>query len=140
MSSDYTALLSLHASLPIDYPDGADISIKCQPRGWLYAIVVISTLVLVILSITLLVVITRVVVKKRKKISTYYPIRSLDEPTDTTAGISGASGHSSGNHNEMKSEAAPSDMRPPPYNPGYSGHGYGSTLDNGDRPPPYSEI
>ena len=140
MSSGYTALMSLHASLPIDYPDGADISIKCQPRGWLYAIVVISALVGTILSAALLVAIARTVLKRRKKLSTYVPVRSLCEPTHTSRGMSEDSEQ---NENipisdAMKSETVPASC-PPPYNPAYSGHGYGSTLDN-DLPSPYSEI
>ena len=79
MSSEYTALMSLHAgSFPIHYPDGADVSIKCQPRGWLYTIVVICALVGAILSIALLVAIGRAVVKRRK-LSMYSPVRSRSE-------------------------------------------------------------
>ena len=140
MSSGYTALMSLHAALPIDYPDGADVSIKCQPRGWLYAIIMISALVGTILSVALLVVIARMVVKRRKKLSTYVPVRSLSEPTHTSRGMSEDSEQNETIpiSNTMKSETVPT-SRPPPYNPAYSGHGYGSTLDD-DLPPPYSEF
>ena len=46
MYTPYTAVLSLNASRPIDYArDGAEIHISCQPRGWLYAVIVLAVLI-----------------------------------------------------------------------------------------------
>ena len=45
MYTPYTAVLSLNASHPIDYArDGAEIHISCQPRGWLFAVIVLVVL------------------------------------------------------------------------------------------------
>ena len=42
MNTPYTAVLSLNASRPIDYAeDGAEIRISCQPRAWLYVVIVL---------------------------------------------------------------------------------------------------
>lgn len=41
ISSGYTALLSLNTTPPVNYNDGAKIYFNCQPRGWLYAVIVI---------------------------------------------------------------------------------------------------
>ena len=43
ISSGYTALLSLNASPPIDYSnDGGEIHISCQPRAWMYIVIVFA--------------------------------------------------------------------------------------------------
>ena len=38
LSSNYAALLSFNTSLPVDYSDGADVYISCQPRIWLFCV------------------------------------------------------------------------------------------------------
>ena len=143
LSSGYTALLSLNASLPIDYTDGADISIKCQPRGWLYVVVVISVLVGVILSVVLLVVFIRTMIKRRKKRNAYSLVLGSESQSTSRRGVPQQNENVPMNNNSMKSVAGsvPS-ANPPPYNPVYSpypgGSGYGATPNV--PPPSYSEI
>ena len=46
MNTPYTAVLSLNASRPIDYAeDGAEIRISCQPRAWLYVVIVLVVII-----------------------------------------------------------------------------------------------
>ena len=45
MYSGYTALLALNASFPVDHSDdGGEIHIGCQPRAWLYVVIVFAVL------------------------------------------------------------------------------------------------
>ena len=57
MTPSYTALLVLDTSPPVDWDDGVTIAIKCQPRGWLYAVIVTGVVVL-LLTITAVVMVT----------------------------------------------------------------------------------
>jgi hypothetical protein len=79
MSSGYTAVLSLNTSLPVDYTDGADVEISCQPRTWLYAVIVLCTVLPVAVIVILVIVCVCVVVKRGK--SKYTPLVGSDEPT-----------------------------------------------------------
>ena len=68
MNTPYTAVLSLNASRPIEYAeDGAEIRIHCQPRGWLYAVIVLSIFVFAPLIVICGIVGCVVVVLKSKK-------------------------------------------------------------------------
>ena len=42
--SGYTAFFALSTTPPVDYNDGAKIHFSCQPRGWLFAVVVLVVL------------------------------------------------------------------------------------------------
>ena len=48
MTPGYTGFLSLNADPPVDYNDGAGISISCSPRGWLYAVIVLVVVFVVL--------------------------------------------------------------------------------------------
>ena len=48
MNSGYTALLALKASPPVDYSDdGGQVHIGCQPRAWLYVVIVLAVVIFV---------------------------------------------------------------------------------------------
>ena len=48
MNSGYTALLALNASPPVDYSDdGGQVHIGCQPRAWLYVVIVLAVVIFV---------------------------------------------------------------------------------------------
>jgi hypothetical protein len=48
MNSGYTALLALNASLPVDHSDdGGKVHIGCQPRAWLYVVIVLAVVIFV---------------------------------------------------------------------------------------------
>lgn len=65
LSSRYTAVLSLNTSLPVDYDDGANISITCQARVWLYAVIILS-IILALIGIIVIIVLCIVIVKRMK--------------------------------------------------------------------------
>ena len=71
LSSDYTALLSLNTSLPVDYKSRAHLHISCQTRGWLYAVIVLCTIVPVIVASTLVIVCVCVIIKRRRDVEMY---------------------------------------------------------------------
>lgn len=79
MSSDYTALLSLNTSEPVDYTDGADVQISCQPRAWLYAVIVVCTILPVATVIILVIVCACVAVKRGR--NKYTPLVGSNEQT-----------------------------------------------------------
>lgn len=81
MSSGYTALLSLETTLPVNYYDGADIQIDCQPRVWLC--VVIAILCLVVL-VTLTAVLVVICVKLRRKNRGYSFVNRDSSAVDST--------------------------------------------------------
>ena len=81
---EYYALMALYKSNSFPY-DRADVSIKCQPRGWLYAIIVISLLVGIVACIAVLVAICCRAAKRRRPMhSTHLPVRNLSEPKPTS--------------------------------------------------------
>ena len=137
MSSSYTALLSLNTSLPVDYNDGANVQINCQPRAWLYIVIVLGAALLIVIIIASVVTCVCITVRRRKKAySSLVDTQSATESTDKlhTSGLPNAAesafANSSGNY--------PQTTNPPAYNPSYSpqaGGMYGSTA----RPPPYSK-
>ena len=52
MYSGYTALLALNASLPVDHSDdGGEIHIGCQPRAWLYIVIVFALLIFIAITV-----------------------------------------------------------------------------------------
>ena len=138
LSSRYIALLSLNTSLPVDYNDGANVQINCQPRGWLYAVIVVCCVVPVIAIIALVITCVCIRVRKAKKYSALPAIGSTSVSTDGSQG--------SGNVTTTESMLAKpssdstSSANPPPFNPAYppvSG-GYGATIATGP-PPPYTQ-
>lgn len=66
-SSGYTALLSLNTSLPVDYNDGANVKISCQPRSWIYAMIILSVFVVLIAILVSVMVSVRFWLKRREK-------------------------------------------------------------------------
>ena len=72
VSSGYTAVLSLSTTLPIDYTDGADIQLDCQPRAWLYAVVVLCAVFFTVLVSAALLVCMYFVVKKLRQSNSAY--------------------------------------------------------------------
>ena len=136
MSSGYTAVLSLNTSLPVDYDDGANIHISCQPRAWLYAVVVVCTVVPVITIVVLVVVCVCIKARKQKNRYSSLGRSSIVVGTDTT--------QESGNVTTKESRLAESGggstpaTNPPPFNPAYPPTGgYGAT--SGVPPPPYTQ-
>ena len=81
MSSGYTALLSLETTLPINYYDGADIQIDCQPRLWLCVVIAIVCLVVMVTLTAVLVVIC---VKVRRKNKGYSLVNRDSSSVDST--------------------------------------------------------
>ena len=139
MSSSYTALLSLNTSLPVNYDDGANVRIDCQPRAWLYAVVVLCTVVPVIVIVVSVVACICYKVRKGKKYSAL-TTNTVSTSTDTTS-------QASVNPVATESMFAKSNLgsgstaNPPPYNPAYppASGGYGSTVTAAGAPPPYAQ-
>lgn len=137
MSSSYTALLSLNTSLPVDYNDGANVQVNCQPRGWLYAVIVVCSVVPVLVIIALVITCVCIRVRKAKK---YSALR-----TSGSASVSADESPGSGNVTTTNSMLAKSSSdstspaNPPPFNPAYppASGGYGATSATGP-PPPYT--
>ena len=48
ISSGYTAFFALSTTPPVNYNDGAKIHFSCQPRGWLYAVIVLVVLLVAV--------------------------------------------------------------------------------------------
>ena len=130
VSSDYTAVLSLNTSPPVDYTDGADIKISCQPRVWLYAVIVLCTVLPVTVVVILVIVCMCVVVKRGKK--KYTPLVGNDGQMAKDAF------EDSANVNTpiiqpsvvVTTGGAPAPTaNPPAFNPGYppQAGGYGTT-------------
>ena len=68
MNTPYTAVLSLNASRPINYvEDGAEIHIGCQPRAWLYAIIVLAVVIIGPLICCGIAVCVKIVLEMTKK-------------------------------------------------------------------------
>ena len=138
MSSSYTLVLSLNTSLPVDYNDGANVEIDCQPRGWLYAVIVIfAGVVPLIVIVTLVVVCVCYKVRKGKK-----KYSSLANNT-TTATSTDSLPQVSGGVTATEPILANNDANPPPFNPAYSpaspAGGYGATTGTVAPPPPYTK-
>ena len=66
MSSGYTTFLSLNTNPPVDYDDGANIKIHCQPRVWFYAVVVVGSVFVVAVTILVLIIMCLVCLAIRK--------------------------------------------------------------------------
>ena len=136
MSSSYTLVLSLNTSLPVDYNDGANVEIDCQPRGWLYAVIVIfAGVVPLIVIVTLVVVCVCYKVRKGKK--KYSSLENNTTATSTDLQVSRGV-------TTTKPVLANSNTNPPPYNPAcYSpaspAGGYGATTGTVAPPLPYSK-
>ena len=76
--TSYTALLELDTNPPVDWDDGVIINIQCQPRGWLYAVIVISA-VLFLVAIVVFVMVTCVCIylkQRRGRRKAYMAINS----------------------------------------------------------------
>ena len=65
-SPGYTALLSLDTSLPVDYNSKAKIHISCQPRIWLYAVIVLC--IVIVISMIMSVIVWRCIKAIRKSL------------------------------------------------------------------------
>ena len=75
ITSSYTALLELNTSPPIDWDDGVTIDINCLPRGWLYAVIVVGTvLLLTTFAVTVLVMCVCTYLKRRGRRKAYTTI------------------------------------------------------------------
>lgn len=147
MSSSYTALLSLNTTRPVDYNDGANVQISCQPRAWLYAVIILSTM-LVVIAIVLSVVAGVCYKIKRGKKQSYSPLEGesgnatvlQDHSTVDSVRPDGTDGVDDVSIALKPSSGSPGSDNPPPYNLGYSptsgGQGYGT---NSAPPlPPYA--
>lgn len=66
-SSGYTALLSLNTSLPVNYNDGANVKVSCQPRSWIYAVIILSVFVVLVAVLVAVMVSVRFWLKRREK-------------------------------------------------------------------------
>ena len=128
MSSGYTALISLSTTSPVNYNDGANIRIDCEPRGWLYAVIVVFTVVPVL--IVVVVIIACVCVKMRRGKRTY---AALDSNTTTTVSTDSSNQPPAVESTfPIAGENSNLGTAPPPYNPVY-----GTTTTAAGRPPPY---
>ena len=97
MSSGYTAALSLNTSLPVDYNDGANVKVSCQPRSWLYALIVLSIVVVLFVVLVLVLVSVRFWIKRREanKSNSYSllgengttPLQRSDPGGDSESGV-----------------------------------------------------
>ena len=134
MSSDYTALLSLNTSLPVDYNDGANVKINCQPRVWFYAVIVLSAVIPVIVVIVL--VITCICIKIRRGKKKGYSSLQNNTIVNTNTSQNNAQVSATANSNESK----PPTTNPPAYNPSYSPQSGGTYGASGQSaPPPYTK-
>ena len=107
----YTAVLSLNASRPIDYArDGAEIRISCQPRGWLYAVIVLAVLIvfslMFVCGIAVVVKIVLVAIKKKPSSTTGSKTTSVVVPGSTI--------ESSFTKPAYPTQTAPLEYPPPP--------------------------
>ena len=134
MSSSYTAFLSLNTSLPVDYNDGANVQINCQPRGWLYAVIVVSSVVPVLVIVALVITWVCIRVRKAKKYSTLRTSGSASVSTDGSQGSANVA--STESMFAKSSNESTSPANPPPFNPAYPS--YGATPATGP-PPPYTQ-
>jgi hypothetical protein len=118
MNTPYTAVLSLNASRPIDYAeDGAEIRISCQPRAWLYVVIVLVVLIIGILiaacGIAVAVKIVLTVIKKK-------PSSSTNRSQVTKAVIPGSTTYTSPvrtNESSFTKSPYPTQEAPPEYPP-----------------------
>ena len=77
IQASYIALLVLDTSPPVDWDDGVIITIKCLPRGWLYAVIVTGTvLLLVSITVAVMVACLRAYLKRRGRRKSYMVINS----------------------------------------------------------------
>ena len=79
--ASYTALLEFDTNPPVDWDNGVMMNIQCQPRGWLYAVIVIGV-VLFLVGIVVIVMLTCVCIylkQRRWRRKAYTAINS--EPT-----------------------------------------------------------
>ena len=67
MVSGYTALVSLNTTVPIDYGQNVNITIDCQPRVWLYFIIVVSASIPFVAIIVCVVAYVCVKLRKRRR-------------------------------------------------------------------------
>lgn len=120
LSSNYAALLSFNTSLPVDYSDGADVYISCQPRIWLYAVIVLCAVVPTVIIITLVVVC--ICVKVRRGRRKYLPLVENTVPTATDA-------FEDSRNVNVTTGVRVADANPQPYNPACppASDGYGAT-------------
>ena len=124
LSSGNSAVLSLNTSLPVDYEQGASISINCQPRAWLYAVIVVGAVVPIVICIIAVCVCLCVCIKRRK--NKYHPLTGNNATTGNVV-----SPHTAAiNVTTNGSTAIPAQGYPP------ASGGYGATIYN--APPPYT--
>ena len=132
MSSGYTALLSLNTSHPVDYTEGVDIEISCQPRAWLYAVIVLCTILPVAVIVVSVIVCMCVVVKRGKR--KYTPLVGSDGQAAKDAFEDSANANAPIIARPaavvVNTGGAPAPTsNPPAFNPGYppQAGGYGTT-------------
>ena len=114
-NSHYTALIVVDASQQTDYESNLDIDWSCEPRVWVYVIIVVIPFVFLVFCVsTTLIFCCYFGAKRRRK------YQSLNADTS----------ESSSAPPPVPSESADASA-PPPYNPGY-----GATFD-GPPPPMY---
>ena len=141
MSSGYTALISLRTTGHVDYDDGANIRINCEPRVWLYAVIVVGSIVPIVVVIVAILACVCIKIRKGKK--RYTTLNSSTTPTANTASSNyqtAGTAATAGSTFPKAGEDASLNTAPPPYNPAYSSStsGYGATTTTG-LPPPYKE-
>lgn len=128
-SSNYTALLSFNTSLPVDYSDGADVRISCQPRVWLYAVIVLCAVFPT--AIMIILVVTCICVRVRRGRKKYSPLVENCAPMAKDA---------FGNVNVTHGVYV-ANVNPQPFNPACppASEGYGATSTTVPPAPPYSQ-
>ena len=128
MSSGYTALLSLNATSPVNFSDDrADVEISCQPRVWLYAVIVLCTVLPATVIVILVIVCMCVMVKRGRK--KYMPLVGNDAQTAKDAFEDSANVNDRSSVAVTAGDAPAPAVNPPAFNPGYppQAGGYGTT-------------
>ena len=134
ISSGYTALLSLNTSLPVDYSDGANVKISCQPRAWLYAVIILSCVLVILIEVSLVVACVCYKIKKGKNSS--YSSLTGEESSNTTVQQCHNTLDVVGDADDDDTDSAialkPASLYNPGYSPAVEGYGTNSAL------PPYA--
>ena len=120
MNSGYTAALSFNASRPIDYADdGAEIRISCQPRAWLYAVIVVVVFIvgtlIFICGIAVCVKIALIAINKSSSSRSRVTNAVIDGGTTTSTIESSFTKPSSTVPADYPRQPPPEYPRPPPY-------------------------
>ena len=64
--ASYTALLVLETQLPVDWDNGVTIDIQCQPRGWLYAVIIVGSILSLLAVVAVVMVMCMCVYMRRR--------------------------------------------------------------------------